>query len=380
MRTARSGSMLEETAVNSMINPGWAVRVLHRRGRRLEDSVRFQTHESDWFGVEDPENGSELEVLAHWPIRVNREGPAVVVNRVLPVAFRDPETWITEALRGVETPRLMDVEQNPMPDEEFWQYMSVLRDGLNQTSLTRLIDRLSSLSYRQIIGFRDALWQKLHDLDHPRNTVGSDDGEESIVSADASLYYRCEIVARGEEAYQSAVQAPRPGAGEDGASGEVLLGIADDVAPSPLIPALVEIETGRNGANWPGAEPAPWLRIPSVSAFSPGVLNPWSDTVDQQLLSRLSFFSFVAYSASAEGHVRELMGCLMAISPTRAREELIPFLDSQLDDGEILDPRVRVWRSGARGPMVGVAITDTTRRTSMTLEEYKKRYIDGSSI
>lgn len=365
--------------MDSMITPGWAVRVLYRRGRRIQDSVRFQTHENDWFGVEAPEDGAELEVLSHWPIRVRHEGPALVVNRILAAKFRDPGTWITEALRGIEEPQMTSVDRFPMPDHEFWQHISVLREGLDQTSLSRLIDRLSCLSYREIVGFRDALWQKLHDLDHPGNTVRSNFGDESIVSADASLYYRCEIVARGELAYQKAIQSPRVGAHEDGALGERLLGIVDDVAPSPLIPALVEIETGRNSENWSDVEPAPWFRIPSLSAFSPSVLDPRRETGDPELLKRLVFFSFVAYSASADGHVRELVGCLMAVSQTRAREELIPFLASQLEDEEVLDPRVRVWRSGARGPMSGVPIAETTRRTSLALEQYRKLYIDGES-
>lgn len=359
---------------------GFAVRVVFRRGRRYDDLVLYQTDAAAWEGVEVPPGG-EFRVLSIEPISAPEWGPTLVADRTVSIKFDNAAAWVDTATSGlIPDFRTADPKREEMSDSQFWEIMSELGGVVDDAGVERITDVLSGLRFPEIVRFRDALWRKLHDLDHPTNTVRTEGEEGVVVHADASLYYRCEIVARGEEAYRRALETPRYASGDDGAKGEALLWIADNASPHELGPTDLEIETGRNPEFWPGVEPAdrPWEKIPSVSAFSDRVLASREERAADPLLRRVHFTSFVAYATDRSGRVRELMGCLMAASFGLARREVIDFLESELRNAEVLDDRVRIWQSGAARPMIGVAMAGSSRRSSLKIDEFIDLYYNGN--
>jgi hypothetical protein len=245
---------------------GYALRVLYRRGRRFDDYVVTQWDPEDMSAVGAPPGG-EVRVLSQTPIVMSSmTGPVLVVDRIVPAAFENPQEWVDRALTGLLL-GVRSADREPMGDEEFWEFISLLGGTVNDDGLGLLLDALMELDVVRLSAFRDALWAKLHALDHPENTIRSRDG---VVSDDASLYYRCEIVAAGQDAYDAAITRPHPGGGDDGTVGEGLLTVAEDASENGLMVPLTVIETGRNPAHWPGVLPPqdPWLEIPSPGPFS----------------------------------------------------------------------------------------------------------------
>jgi hypothetical protein len=334
--------------------------------------ILFELDPDDRSDLEAPPGG-EVRVLSVTPLVPEAEtGPVLVIDRILPHKFDDPQVWVEIALSDVIPGTITeDFQAAPMPDGEFWSYIDLLEGEVSDDGLARLVDALSDRPHTEVVAFRDALWLKLRALDHPLNTIRIGDH----VSADASLYYRCEIVAAGEQAYTVAIANPRPGAETDGSSGEGLLRVPDDAALEELPEAEVEIETGRYRRFWPDAAPSrfPWMDIPSVGAFSPHIQSGVRD----ELSLRLGFTSFVAYATGSDGHVRELMGCLMAGSFGNAREELLPFLLAHLSPDEALDDRLIIWQSGMMRPQVAVSLSGLSRRSRLSMDEYIDLYYNG---
>lgn len=358
---------------------GFALRVLLRQGRRYDDLVLFHRDENAQNELESPIGGDCL-VLSCDSILAPEKGPTIVIDRYLPRSLEDPAAWIKIATDGlVPDFRVADPVRVLMPDDQFWEIISVLEGSVDDDSIARLTEALSRMSFAEIVRFRDTLWQELHDLDHPGTTVQTAGDEGVLVHSDDSLYYRCEIVARGREAYAERVGSPRQAGDGDGARGEALLWVAQNAALHELGPSDVEIETGRNRKFWPESEPVEpaWEQTPSISAFSSRVLAAGDQWGEDDLLRRVHFTSFVAYASSREGRVRELMGCLMAASFDIARREVLAVLRSRLREDEVLDDRVRIWQSGAAHPMEGVALTGSSRRSTMPLDEYVDVYFRG---
>ncbi len=358
---------------------GFAVRVIFRRGRRYDDLVLYQTDAELWEGVEAPPGG-EYRVVSNERISAPATGPTLLVDRMVSTDLDDPLAWIDAATSGlIPDLRTTDPERAEMSDSQFWEIISKMGGVIDDAGVERITVALSELRFPEIVKFRDALWRKLHDLDHPMNTVRTEGREGVLVNYDASLYYRCEIVARGEESYRNALEKPQLARDDDGASGEALLWVADSASLHELGPIDIEIETGRNSKFWPNVEPAdrPWERLPSISAFSTRVLASREEWGADLLLRRVHFTSFVAYAVDGRGRVRELMGCLMAASFELARQEVTDFLQAQLRNGEVLDKRVRIWQSGAARPMTGVAMTGSSRRSSLNIDEFVDFYYNG---
>lgn len=351
---------------------GEAIRVIRRRGRRFDDCVVFlpDPAQRSWIGAP---TGGEIRVLTETPIFAADRGPALVVDRVLPVRYDDPAVWIDHAVSdcipGIRTEK---PRRTPLPDTEFWAYVDLLGGEVTDVGLATLTEALSDAPFEQIVAFRDALWEKLHALDHPANTIRDGRG---FISADASLYYRCEIVAAGENAYDAAIHTPTPGRADDGAVGEALLTVADDAVPHDLPPATIEIEAGSNTALW--LDDQSLAALPSLGPFSPRVQAEANVKPREKDIMRLGFTSFVAYASGEDGHVRELMGCLMAVSFAAAREELESFLRDRLQPGETLDERMLVWQGGAARAMSLSSITGLSRRSSLSMDEYVDLYFYG---
>lgn len=363
-------------------SPGFAVRVLFHRGRRYADDIVFQPDPTDWFGMGAPVGG-EVRILSREPIVAPPVGPALIIDRVVPSTFDDPRQWVDAATSGLIPDKWCVDEPLPvMSGAEFWTLIGELGGVVDDEGVARLVNVLSEAPFVDVVRFRRTLWQKLHDLDHPLNTIRTDGDHGRIIHADASLYYRCEIIARGESAFRDAIHDPRPGSGDDGADGEALLTVAEDAAAHNLGPidTDIEIETGHNGAHWENAPQPdrPWEDLPSISPFSPEVLGPKERRLANPILQRVTFMSFVGYAVSTTGQIRELMGCLMGASFARAREETLAFLQAHLADDEVLDDRLRIWRSGAAGPMSSVALTGIERRSNLGIDDYIDLYINGT--
>lgn len=351
---------------------GFAVRALCRIGRKYIEVIYVEADPDDLSDMEAPPGG-EVRVLSVTPLVLEAEtGPVLVIDRILPHRFDRPAAWIDRVLADVIPGEVTEDRQSaPMPDGEFWSYIDLLDGEVSDDGLTRLVDALSDRPHPEVVAFRDALWLKLRALDHPLNTVRIGDH----VSADASLYYRCEIVAAGKRVHAAAIANPREGGEMDGSAGEGLLSVAEHAALEDMPAAEVEIETGRNGRFWPAAPPGrfPWMDIPSLGAFSPYILCGVRD----ELSLRLRFTSFVAYASGSDGHVRELMGCLMAGSFGNAREELLPFLLAHLSPDEALDDRLIIWQSGMMRPQQAVSLSGLSRRSRLSMDEYVDLYYNG---
>lgn len=361
------------------ISEGHAVRVVFRRGRRFDDLVLFQRDEDDWSGVGAPPGG-EFRVLAAWNFPVPSEwGPVLVQDRVLPTAFKDPVAWVDSVVGTVEIPETgKDAPARPLMDNDrFWSLIDCLGGSLEDEKIAELTEALEALPYRDVLFFRDTLVARLRELDQPLNTVGVGEGEERVISADASLYYRCEIVAAGREVFRDRVEHPRPGRDADGASGEALLGVAEDASVSRVPEPDASIETGTNPLYWPDAPdplPDPWASIPSPGPFSYDIqlsrlrLGPWSQR---------RFIVWLAYATTAEGTVREMMGCVVQGNNETAREEVVAYVRARLRDGETLHPNVVTYAPGIDGVATGHQIAGGTRRSRLSMDEYVQRYYTG---
>ncbi|GAB3599108.1 DUF4240 domain-containing protein [Microbacterium tumbae] len=357
-----------------MIAEIWTSRVLFRSGQEFDDLVLYGRSEDDDFGYYN--TTGEAVVLAKSQVPVEADtGPVVVIDRILPTRFDDPLGWVDTVTSDVilEVPAEDPSPRTLMSDTEFWGLIDLLGGLIDYEGIMRLADGMAELSYREILSFRDTLWARLHELDQPGNTVE----RGGVVSADASLYYRCEIIAAGRETFLDLVRDARQGIGDAGADGEPLLYVAEDVSERDLPPAEVEIETGHNRQYWPDA-PGPvapeWEVWPSPGPFSEVVRET---TSLRGVRLRRNLTSFLAYTTKPDGTVRELMGCLMAGSLRAAREEVLDFLSWRVPKDEALHPSLPVYQLGVASPTKGRPLAGIFRRNSLSMDEYIQTYYLG---
>jgi len=356
---------------------GWALRVLFRSGRRYDDMLLFEVDERSEVGYGVPPGG-EAKILSRTPFAIEGErGPVLVSERIIPMKQRDPVAWVDAIMANiVPGTRTSDVAPAIMQDDRFWALIELLRPDPSGEGLEELLAKLIECSFGDVIAFRNTFFQKLRDLDHPGNTVCMG----GIVSADASLYYRCEIIASGREMYEARLAEPREGGPEAGAWGELLLTIADDASVYELPEAEIQVETGSNPINWPDApippEPA-WTRLPSPGPFSYDVQLARLRMVEDPAVVRRHFTSFVAYAIRDDGRIRELMGCLTAGSFPSARTEIDKFLHVHLQEDESLHPSTYVYQSGIDGVGVGDSLVEIARRSRLSMDDYVATYFTG---
>lgn len=362
------------------IAEGHALRVLFRQGRVFDDLVLFQAHSEARSGVGAPVGG-EYEILSSKSFPIGSEwGPVVVEDRVLPGRQEDPVGWVDAVTANL---KFLDWMLSPgvrplMGDEEFWALIGVLGGTIDDESSGELLAALEQLSRKALIQFNDTLAQRLHELDHPENTVRSSIGGDSMVSADASLYYRCEIIAAGRDAFLDRIARPGPGGEDAGGSGEALLELVDAASEHDLPNPQVPIETGHNKEFWsdaPDSVPDPASAIPSPGPFSYDVQMARLRLTDAP---PLFFVGWIAYATTTGGVVREIMGCMMQGTISAARAEVVPFVTALLNDGEVLHTNVIVYRMGVDGVTTGVRLVGTTRRSTLSLNEYIDTYYNGT--
>ncbi|MFT4136623.1 hypothetical protein [Microbacterium sp.] len=376
-RVEGAGQLDSQGFIGGRISEGWALRVLQKKGRTFTESVVFFPSEQVREDYLHAEAAGVFTVLSHTSFPILSEwGPVVIIDRVLPTVMTDPGAWVRAATSDViklETP----IVRTPMADVQFWELIGLLHGEVSPESIANLTDEMSTWPYPschlRIIAFWDALVTKLHELDHPGNTVGFGDGDDRLVSADASLYYRCEIIARGPEEFRARVRDPRPVTDMDGACGKELLYVAENVAPRQLPDPIVPYETGTNPAYWPVVdEPDPVPAGPSPGPFSYQV-----QMARLQLAERLPLMliQFIAYAVAGD-RVREIMGCVMAESCDVARAEAVSFVDGLLDPGEHAES-VQLDETGTGGVTTGWAMIQTVRKSRLTMNDYITHYYQG---
>lgn len=86
---------------------------------------------------------------------------------------------------------------------------------------------------------------------------------------------------------------------------------------------------------------------------------------------------WLAYMTTAEGTVREMMGCVMQGNNEAAREEVVAYVRARLRDGEALHPNVVTYAPGIDGVATGHQIAGGTRRSRLSMDEYVQRYYTG---
>ncbi len=364
----RAGQMESQGFVGGEIREGWALRALFKRGRTFHDCVLFEPTADSRHGAGQPGEPGSL-ILSITPFQVESEwGPVAVVDRVLPERFEDPSNWVNTAIQSIlpngvaEWPSLMN-------DLEFWALIGHLEGTVTDESLARLSAALESLPYGQIQMFHNMFHQKLFELDQPGNTVRLGEGEAAIVSSDASLYYRCEIVAAGPRAFERHLSQPMHGSENAGAVGEALLGIAEDAADKPLLDPEIPIETGSNPDHWDVAE--------ATAPISPSP-GPFSYLIQQSRLrlappTRLGLVGFAAYAIAGD-QIREILGCVMARNSLEARWEVTPFLEARVANDWTLHPSIHIYTTGSAGVSTGWSMVQIDRKSSQNLDGFAEEW------
>ncbi|BDZ65651.1 hypothetical protein GCM10025877_25890 [Agromyces mangrovi Wang et al. 2018] len=297
--------------VGGRLTQGWATRVVSTIRGSYTDKVLFHTSERDRRGIGVSVGGS-VRVIARTQFDiVDPLGPVIVSDRVLPATIDDPVEWVSWAVDAIETAEQRDEGRQPLPDDAFWELVHELGGEVGEASAERLARLLADLSDHMPYDFMDALDRKLFELDAPGNTVGLT-SDPTEIDHDASLMYRCEIIARGRAAFEAHVRDPRPGVpGVDGLSTPELLYVYEDATGQPLPVRSWPISTGTNPQFWPDAEPLRPSRRRVDDRPAPG---PFSARVQLE-----SIFGggksgwprgFVAF-VTGPSHVRELLGSVV---------------------------------------------------------------------
>ncbi|PWA11241.1 hypothetical protein DCC39_09470 [Pueribacillus theae] len=119
-----------------------------------------------------------------------------------------------------------------MEDDSFWSIISLLNFNAEceEEIIEPAVDQLAKKSVRDIKQFEEALAYKLYLLDtkeHAKN-IGkySYDEKQNYFSADLFLYFRCSVLAKGKEFFESTLVNPK-NMPKDGPF-EPLLSIASD--------------------------------------------------------------------------------------------------------------------------------------------------------
>ncbi|QTV79403.1 hypothetical protein [Microbacterium sp. NIBRBAC000506063] len=224
--------------------------------------------------------------------------------------------------------------------------------------------------------FAQTLVTKLEALNHPENTVRLGEGDTAFISEDASLYYRCEIIAAGPQLYKQRLVEPRLGTGLDGTNGEALLRLLELGDSDDSSSKIDDLEFSTDTTVREIAPDA----VASEGSFE-WSCGPFSYET-QMMRLRLhtpipqSLHSFVAY-ASHKDCVREIMGCLMAPSFAVTLSEVSAFLAPRVSDGFVLYPKLLLRRPGVDGITRGIGMVDIDRRGNWTVDEYIATFIEG---
>jgi hypothetical protein len=324
------------------------------------------------------ESGVVTEIISRTRFRTPRvHGPVVIDDRVVEAGREDPVVWVERATASaVQAERRGDGPiRSALPDEVFWQVIGLLGGRLDEDAVGQLVAALGEWEYAAQVSYQEAFDRKLFELDRPGNTVGYCD-DPGVVDGEASLMYRCEIIAAGRDVFTQRARDPRPGVPcVDGISAPEILYVLEEVSPYGMPRKTVPIETGSNPAHWPDAPPvrAPWTplapELPSPSPFSQRVQL---ETLGLDDASSGVLYGFVAYGTT-DALVREIVGCTMASTASAAAAELEPFLRARLAH-ERLHERMILTALGT-GPIRGGPLVEVHRRGLRSVTDYVNQFV-----
>jgi Protein of unknown function (DUF4240) len=165
------------------------------------------------------DNSDGIEVFLEWRWENDKEN--------FEREIREEEESYIEEFNTIQKPKKM------MKDESFWSIISLLdfNAECDEDIIEPSINELAKMSVRDIKLFEEALAYKLYLLDtkeHARN-IGEhsyNDEESNYFSADLFLYFRCSVVAKGKEFFESTLDNPKNMPRDE--SFESLLSLASD--------------------------------------------------------------------------------------------------------------------------------------------------------
>lgn len=364
----REGQLGLHGFVGGEVTGGTAVRVITRVGRTFSDSVflEFDRPYPDF----DEIHGEWVEVSRSPFAVVSDCGPVTLVDRRVVPASCGIVEWIEEMVGslgpGFESDSGVGVpgERMVMPDDRFWGLIGVLEGDVAPGGLMRLADALAELPDEEADAFGRAFQEKCGSLAAAGNTAWWGQGDAALMSDDASLYYQCEIIARGRNEYETRLEDPRRAEGDDGATGELLLEVIADVvvdgAPDPA----------------PRREHAITFSGDTDAACVPGPFSFETQLYRLRLIERPPlWYGFFAGYAVGQGYAREMIGCTMCESLDQFRPQVTAYLQRQLVDGESLWPDMFVDRTGIDGVTAYVfPALRLERKLRLDMEQYLDRF------
>lgn len=147
-----------------------------------------------------------------------------------------------------------------MPEDEFWELISVLGGSSDEDAVERLTETLRAGGKRKAVAFQERLAATLYELDRevlfrqPVRWSDDPDDEDPIpLSDDSFLYLRADIVAKGKDVVQQLLADPAALLTRSWDDGEALLYAADEVADDE-IETKFSYETGANEEHWTPVE------------------------------------------------------------------------------------------------------------------------------
>ncbi len=156
-----------------------------------------------------------------------------------------------------------------MPEDAFWELISVLDGGNTEEDVARLSEALAARTVDELVAFDARLTLALYALDDQCHLVGfrdSDRWDGGWVSGDAFLYARADTVAAGREQWESAMKdGELPAGGTEPMNGELLLYATLDASVAQGMGEFelwdleserysLSYESGSNPTGWPDGD------------------------------------------------------------------------------------------------------------------------------
>lgn len=361
------------------LREAWVTRYVSRRGQSFRETWVFDTKLSEHAGIIDA-GAVEEKVISRSRFAVpSTDGPVVFSDRQFGAGVPDKTKWVDGALTSAKD---LSSDNDPpyraeLPEDLFWELIGLLGGELSEPAVQRLVAAMQDWDYEWQIGYQEVLDRKLFELDSPGNTVGHLDDPESV-DGEASLMFRCEIIAKGRDVFAAHIAHPQQGRpGVDGQSSPEFLYVIEEISPYGMPRKSYPIETGSNPAHWPDASPVqgPWSppphKVPSANPFSQRVQM---ETLDLEPPTAGSMYGFVAYAISRTS-IREFVGCGMSFTARGIQDEVRPLLQSRLTTGEVLHTKLLVSPQGS-GPALGCPLMEVERREGISIAQYVRQYVD----
>jgi len=184
-----------------------------------------------------------------------------------------------------------------LPEDEFWQLISLLQGSAREEAVGRLTDELRAGGRRQAAAFAERLAATLHDLDREalfrqpvRWSDDPEDAEPIPLSDDTFLSLRAAVVAQGKAVVDEVLADPAALRKRRWDDGEALLYAAEE-AVGKEIATKHSYETGSNAEHWSPAD-LPAGPRPLVAVLLSDLLQPIEAYADEAMTVELAFHAW----------------------------------------------------------------------------------------